>query len=246
MQSNEFEERGILTQADIEFLMGEREKSDSAESNAKRRIQNRVAAAMHDFEILLEYWSDDQYLETVRKIEDSSSQNLGELGSDMIAFSYVMSNVKNTEPERVKDENTVRKLLSFRTALNLGIQKGRKEFDNSPGPVSIAATTDLHEVPDPEAVRDELSLSEPNEILDKMRDKFLESEAYEERGEAIDNSDQVEDLEEAIRLLYHEWFEQIVSKVSKRRMRTDDFVIHPKTPVTSQYGYREDFDFDSK
>lgn len=46
--------RGLLTEADREFLRGERELSESAERNARQRIRDRVQTGIADFELL---WS---------------------------------------------------------------------------------------------------------------------------------------------------------------------------------------------
>jgi hypothetical protein len=59
-QNDSDRERGILTEADIKYLRGELDKdlSDGAEFNTRRRIVNRTREALLDFTILLNHLND--------------------------------------------------------------------------------------------------------------------------------------------------------------------------------------------
>lgn len=44
--------RGILSEADREYLKGEKDLSAGAERNARQRIRERVQASIHDYRLL--------------------------------------------------------------------------------------------------------------------------------------------------------------------------------------------------
>lgn len=83
-------ERGILSQADREYLRGEAEFSSvQAERNARARIRDRVYEATYDFELLVETLSDrDRELVFEKRLGESDGREAYDALVSALAFLY--------------------------------------------------------------------------------------------------------------------------------------------------------------
>jgi len=73
MVENQTRPRGMLTQADREFLRGEKDLSDQSTRNTRRRIRNRFYQALLDFSVLWTYLGEDD-LELIFEAEDDQKR----------------------------------------------------------------------------------------------------------------------------------------------------------------------------
>jgi hypothetical protein len=78
--------RGILSEADREFLQGEKELSESAERNARQRIRQRVTAGLADFELLWMCLSDRDLELIFHPEEDDERHGIRSWSHHAIAF----------------------------------------------------------------------------------------------------------------------------------------------------------------
>lgn len=58
MSTHDWDERGILTPADVEYLFGEADLAEGSEFNTRRRIRSRTLLGITDFRLLFEELSD--------------------------------------------------------------------------------------------------------------------------------------------------------------------------------------------
>lgn len=241
MCAERFEQRGILTDKDVKFLR-EEEVPGTPEQRSRtyQRIRERVAAAMHDFEILLKHLPEKQHKKTFNLLEEDDEKSFEEVGAEMTAFLYMLSNSDNTRPDIVREEDPIRRLMRFRSSLTRGIRKGKRSFGHSPGVVSVAATTPLYETPDPQIVREELNSQVLANAIRRLDEKYDLSEVYEEDETVIGMTEKVA----AVNELFAEWDEELASRVIKRRQKADEFVYPPGDPFSTTYAYRDEFDKD--
>jgi len=96
--------RGLLTEADREFLRGERKLSESAERNARQRIRDRVQTGMADFELL---WSllPDRDLELIFYPDDEDERQRIRSWSQQAMSFLILGLWTNRDPhaDRVTD-----------------------------------------------------------------------------------------------------------------------------------------------
>lgn len=236
MSTNPFQERGILTPSNVDFLTGDKTHSTPQErSKERKRIRERVAAALHDFEILCEYWEEEQQRDTIDLIEETGNKSLEELGAEFVSFLYMLYNIENSDPNIVTDGDPEEKLLRFRSSLSRGIRKGKRMFGDSSEVVSVATTTRLYETPDPDEVRDEINTEVLTDAHRKINQKYRRSELYED-DELI-----VDERETVVEDLFLEWEELVTSEIVERRMKADKFIRPPGTSITNVQGYRDEF-----
>ena len=89
MGENRSRPRGILTQADRQYLVGEKELSTQAVRNTRRRIRNRVTHAIQDFSVLWACLPEDD-LELIFGLkDDAESQFMRRSIQDMMAFAIL-------------------------------------------------------------------------------------------------------------------------------------------------------------
>ena len=234
MCAHQLDQRGILTDADIDFLKGTATPNTAPQqSRARKRIRERVAAALYDFETLRNHWSPAEQRQTLNLISETDEQSVEELGAELIAFLYTFLNYDNTRPDLVSDTDPVENLLRFRAALTRGIRKGKLTFTTSQNVVSIATTTPLYETPAPDKIRTEVSSHVLTDAHRKLNQKYRRSSLYEDDELIIDN------LDGAIEDLFIEWYQVVTSTVLQRRLKADDFLRPPGTVVGNTRGYRD-------
>ena len=84
--SNENRPRGILSEADREYLQGEKDLSEGAERNARQRIRERVTEGLRDFELLWMCLSDRDLELIFYPEEDDERRRLRSWSHHAIAF----------------------------------------------------------------------------------------------------------------------------------------------------------------
>lgn len=135
--------RGILTSKDKEWLRDEIEyEHRQTEADRRREIRERVAAALQDFELLNEYWSEKEELEMIKEFDDPE-----EPAAEIIEFLYRVLNLPATEPEEMVYEGAVERALAFRKALSQGIHDGKQHYGEPPNFVLVNSNTELFEIP---------------------------------------------------------------------------------------------------
>lgn len=212
------ETRGILTEADKEWLRGDKEY-EQRQTAARRRaqIRDRVTAAMQDFALLLDNWSKEERTKAMAEID------LEQCGAEMIAFLYLAANDPAQNPERLLENGSAEEALTFRRSLSRGIKQGKEAFGSEPpATVLLDANTKLYELPS----EDELQRS-----LDT--DDWREANEYS-RG-AVDNSDDtVIEKDEAQRDFRLALIAEIERALYNRRHRSDSEIKrherHPGSP----------------
>jgi hypothetical protein len=199
------ETRGILTEADKEWLRGDKEY-EQRQSAAKRRaqIRDRVTAAMQDFSLLIDNWSEEERTKAMDEID------LEQCGAEMIAFLYLAANDSAQNPELLLENGSAEEALKFRRALSQGIKQGKEGVGSDPpATVLLDANTKLFELP-PE---DELQRS-----LDT--DDWRAANEYT-RGAANKSDDTVIDKDEAQQDFRIALTAEIMRVLSNRRHRSD-------------------------
>jgi len=115
-------DRGVLTEADREYLRGEKELSEGSEFNTKRRIRRRVKNALLDFSILFDHLDQEERRKIFTSAEEEREPFIEAL-SAFFAFVY-----RETYPTT--------HIPSFKYFLKEGIRRAERDM----------AGTDLHEV----------------------------------------------------------------------------------------------------
>lgn len=139
----ENETRGILTDADKEWLRGETEYTHrQTESDRRRAIRERVSLAIEDFNYLVEFLSREDREKIAARVDQEDAEA-------MVALLYLLLNERAQDAERLlsPDVDPAEQLLRFRRALTEGIQRGKSRMGTSPGVVNLDSNTELHEVP---------------------------------------------------------------------------------------------------
>ena len=86
MGENRSRPRGILTQADRQFLRGETDMSTQAQRNTRRRIRNRVIHAIQDFSLLWACLPDDDLELIFESTDNKEKRFIRSAIQDMMAF----------------------------------------------------------------------------------------------------------------------------------------------------------------
>lgn len=104
MVQNGGKPRGILTQADREFLQGEKDLTAQSARNTRRRIRNRLYYALQDFQLLWRYLSDDDLEQVFACDSDEKRRVIRSSVQDMIAFAILgLGENDDLYTRRVKD-----------------------------------------------------------------------------------------------------------------------------------------------
>ena len=176
--------RGGLTDADRDWLHGEKEYSHTqTEGNRRRKIRERTIQSLRDFELLAQELPQKDRRKIFKQFNKESDSDCVDEIAFVIEFIYKGLNDVATEPETVAeapDSDAVGRFLAFRRALVSGIEQGKEEFNpshsttESPKEVIIASNEYLFEFPSFDEVRSELtpekweqlakSIGEPTEI----------------------------------------------------------------------------------
>lgn len=157
------EGRGILTEEDREWLLG---NYDSGASNRKTRIKKRFVHLMKDLEIIanadpekvaefseLEVFFDHIHDESTEISPKDATQHLVffafVLGNSEIDFNRIAkSAVDFSENRFLSTSMDLKNLLMFHRALEDGIKEGKEYFDDeTPTIVQVAANTKLYKYP---------------------------------------------------------------------------------------------------
>jgi len=143
--------RGILTDADKEWLRGEKDYNQR-QTEAKRRhqIRERVALALQDFQLLAEQWSTEEMEKVMDEVDAEAC------AEDVIEFLYVAMQEHAQDLDHIFENGAPDRSLAFRRALSEGIRNGKQHFGDDPGSVAVASNTDLFELPDVDEIKDEL------------------------------------------------------------------------------------------
>jgi hypothetical protein len=99
--------RGILSQADREFLLGERELTESAERNARHRIRERVRVGLRDFELLWSYFPDDDLDQVFAPNDDEARHEMRSATQFGLAF-LLLGRWANEDPYPHRVEEALR------------------------------------------------------------------------------------------------------------------------------------------
>lgn len=165
---------GFLSEIDRKWLTGEKKYSNSPNiSKRKEAIREKTLQALFDFELLVrELPSEDREKIFMELHKDSNSGGVDE-ASFLFEFLYSGLNDLASDPEVVAnypESDAVKRMTAFRRALTNGIEQGRTGFNQSrlqedpPGNVIIAANTDIHELPSPDDVRQEMTTDKWTQI----------------------------------------------------------------------------------
>ncbi|CQR49032.1 hypothetical protein [Haloferax massiliensis] len=146
------ETRGILTEADKEWLRGEKEYNQrQTEAKRRRDIRERVSMAMEDFELLAEHWSPS---EMEKVLEDIDGEARAE---QMITFLYIALQEHAFDVEHMLEEDPEDRSLSFQRALSKGIRNGKQHFGDDPGRVMVGSNVHLFEFPEVDDIQSVLT-----------------------------------------------------------------------------------------
>jgi len=197
--------RGILTETDREWLKGDIEYQQR-QTAAKRRaqIRERVSAALQDFALLTEHWSEDERQKVFSELDEREA-----IAAEMIEFLYVGLNELAMNSDEVDGENQIDNALAFRRALSKGIESGKENFDRSTGQVLIASNTKLFELPSVDDFREDIDTEQwrtANEYVQGAFDKTDDT--------AINQKEAAQNYHMALHL-------EIEEELFNRRQRTE-------------------------
>lgn len=160
--------RGILTESDKDWLRGDIEyEHRQTAADRRAQIRDRVAAALQDFALLSEQWSEDERQKMLEELEDPDQST-----AEIIEFLYLALNERATDLEENTDGDTVDRALAFRRGLCSGIKNGKSHFGGVPNFVLIDANTDLFEVPSKEDLRQVIDTDQWREANEHVRGAF--------------------------------------------------------------------------
>lgn len=204
------ETRGILTEADKEWLRGEKEYNQrQTEAKRRRDIRERVSMAMEDFELLAEHWSSS---EMEKVLEDIDGEACAE---QMITFLYIALQEHAFDVEHMLEEGPEDRSLSFQRALSKGIRNGKQHFGDDPGRVIVGANVHLFEFPEADDIQSVLT-------TEQWRDENL----FHQKS-VLGNEDEILPREgkETAELYRRKIYEKLWHSVTARRGIVDDEII---------------------
>jgi len=142
VKMSEDETRGILTPKDKKWLQNEIEYEHAqSATNRRRKIRDRVASAMQDFELLVEHWSKEERQKAMKEIDSEKS------ASDIIEFLYLCLNEPVQDAEQMTDKTALDQALAFRRSLSTGVKNAKEKLGDEPDIVLIDSNTELFETP---------------------------------------------------------------------------------------------------
>lgn len=202
--------RGILTETDREWLKGDIEYQQR-QTAAKRRaqIRERVSAALQDFALLTEHWSEDERQKVFSELDEREA-----IAAEMIEFLYAGLNELAMNSEEVAGENQVDNALTFRRALSKGIESGKEHFDRSTGQVLIDSNTKLFELPSVDDFREDIDTEQwrtANEYVQGASDRTDDAKTDDT---PIDQKEAAQNYHMALHL-------EIEEELFNRRQRSD-------------------------
>lgn len=243
-------ERGVLTDADEEYLRNPDKVDRKQAFAARRRIKKRIAEAMSDFKTVFDHLDDEELQDLFEDFDDYVSYEEGDsevnpdsrrvevAGENIVAFLYKGFNLLSSDPETLLRDGPTTRGLAFRRTLCQGIKRGSKQFDSpestddsglgsssTPDRVLIESNTPLVELPS----RTELSPYVETKDWSEMNEREKSRLPFESE---LDEQDLPIDKEEAVR-----WFQRyeiekpILQELFNRRtLNSDPIIRYDETP----------------
>ena len=164
--------RGILTETDKEWLLGEIEYNQRQTAAHRRaQIRDRVAAALQDFAYLNDHWPEKERRQTLDETDDPEAT-----AAEIIKFLYIWLNERATDPNEMANEDGVNHALSFRRALSRGIAGGKQHFGHDPNYLLIDSNEKLFELPSIDDLKRNIDTKQWRDLNDHTRGAIGESD----------------------------------------------------------------------